>query len=284
MIFQENYFHNEYGLSCVEDYIIYILSKDTFNWPRIFYKSYCDIEEIINHLLFGGQEYSSIRFIERIQSTSTQNGILNLVHRDLKDIESLDTKQFFLLELKNGSTKDLLNINTWRSDHFVMLYKDVYSKYLFVNDRPYITGSFEFKDLLKYAAKEYVLDIQVINKNIGSVINREKVVQLEQKLKSETLLSGDLYLAFEKIRDSVGVYRVVVKRLQAFFCSYGTSNFIEDEIKRIDNIYLRLEYMNIRKSYDLGKVITLISEAINIQNNVKKKALERMDIIYEQCR
>ena len=38
--------------------------------------------------------------------------------------------------------------------------------------------------------------------------------------------------------------------------------------------FLLSEIMNIRKSYDLGKVITLISEAINIQKDVKKKALE----------
>jgi hypothetical protein len=63
MKFQESYFHNEYGLSCVEDYIIYILCKDTFDWPKIFYKSYYDIEEILNYLLFEGQEYSSIKTI-----------------------------------------------------------------------------------------------------------------------------------------------------------------------------------------------------------------------------
>ncbi|MCM1187143.1 MAG: hypothetical protein NC251_10865 [Lachnoclostridium sp.] len=284
MKFKESYFHNEYGLSCIEDYIIYILCKDTFKWARIFYKSYFDIEEIINYLLFWGQEYSSINFIERIQDTLVQKGLLKLVCQNLKNMGDVDSKQFFLMELKSGATKELLDIDTWRSDHFVMVCKDAHDKYSYVNDRPYITGSFEFKDLLKYAAKEYVFDIQVINKDIGAVISNKKVVQLEQKLKSETLLGGDLYLGFEKIRDSVGVYRVVARRLQAFFCSYGTSNFIEDEIKRLDNIYLRLEYMNIRKNFNLGKVKALISEAIYVQKNVKRKALERMDIIYDQCR
>lgn len=284
MKFQESYFHNEYGLSCVEDFIIYILCKDTFDWPKIFYKSYYDIEEILNYLLFEGQEYSSIKFIERIQTTLINDGMLELIQLNLEEIEGIEPEDIFLMELKENATKELLNINAWRSDHYIMCYKNTNGRYAYVNDRPYITGNLEYSELRKYAGREHALIVQVINKNIGSVINRKKVVQLEQKLKSETLLSADLYLAFEKIRDSVGIYRVVVKRLQTFFCSYGTSNFIEDEIKRIDNIYLRLEYMNIRKSYDLGKVITLISEAINIQKNVKKKALERIDIIYEQCR
>jgi hypothetical protein len=284
MKFQETYFHNEYGLSCVEDYIIYVLCKETFDWPKIFYKSYYDIEEILNHLLFEGQEYSSIKFIERIQNTLINDGMLGLIQLNLEEIVGIEPEKFFLMELKESATKELLNINAWRSDHYIMCYKNTNGRYAYVNDRPYITDNLEYSELQKYAGREQALIVQVINKNIGSVVNREKVVQLEQKLKSETLLSGDLYLGFEKIRDSVGIYRVVVKRLQALFCSYGTSNFIEDEIKRIDNIYLRLEYMNIRKSYDLGKVITLISEAINIQKDVKKKALGRMDIIYEQCR
>lgn len=284
MKFQESYFHNEYGLSCVEDYIIYILCKDTINWTKIFYKSYYDIEEIINYLLFEGQEYSSIKFIERIQNTLVQDGMLALVHLNLKDIEGIDPRQYFLMELKEDATKELLDIETWRSDHYVMCYKNTNGKYSYVNDRPYITGNLKYSELRKYAGKEHVLATQVINKDIGTVINKGKIVQLEQKLKSETILSGDLYLGFEKIRDSIGIYRVVVKRLQAFFCSYGLSNFIDDEIKRLDNIYLRLEYMNIRKKHDLGKVMTLICEAIHIQNDVKKKALERMDIIYDQCR
>ena len=284
MKFQETYFHNEYGLSCVEDYIIYVLCKETFDWPKIFYKSYYDIEEILNHLLFEGQEYSSIKFIERIQNTLINDGMLGLIQLNLEEIVGIEPEKFFLMELKESATKELLNINAWRSDHYIMCYKNTNGRYAYVNDRPYITDNLEYSELQKYAGREQALIVQVINKNIGSVVNREKVVQLEQKLKSETLLSGDLYLGFEKIRDSVGIYRVVVKRLQALFCSYGTSNFIEDEIKRIDNIYLRLEYMNIRKSYDLGKVITLISEAINIQKDVKKKALGRIDIIYEQCR
>ena len=284
MKFQESYFHNEYGLSCVEDYIIYILCKDTFDWPPIFYKSYYDIEEILNYLLFEGQEYSSIKFIERIQNTLINEGMLGLIQLNLEEIVDIEPEKFFLMELKESATKELLNINAWRSDHYIMCYKTTNGRYAYVNDRPYITGNLEYSELQKYAGSEHAFIVQVIHKNIGDVINREKVVQLEQKLKSETLLSGDLYLAFEKIRDSIGIYRVVVKRLQAFFCSYGTSNFIEDEIKRIDDIYLRLEYMNIRKSSDLGKVITLISEAINIQKDVKKKALGRIDIIYEQCR
>lgn len=284
MKFQESYFHNEYGLSCVEDYFLYILCKDTFDWPKIFYKSYYDIEEILNYLLFEGQEYSSIKFIERIQNTLINDGMLELIQLNLEEIEGIEPGNILLMELKESATKELLNINAWRSDHYIMCYKNTNGRYVYVNDRPYITGNLEHSELQKYAGREQALIVQVINKNIGSVVNREKVVQLEQKLKSETLLSGDLYLAFEKIRDSVGIYRVVVKRLQAFFCSYGTINFIEDEIKRIDNIYLRLEYMNIRKNYDLARVNDLISEVIDIQKNIKKKALERMDIIYEQCR
>lgn len=284
MKFQESYFHNEYGLSCIEDYIIYILCKDTFDWPKIFYKSYYDIEEILNYLLFEGQEYSSIMFIERIQTTLINDGMLGLMQLNLEEIKGIEPGDIFLMELKENATKELLKINAWRSDHYIMCYKNTNEGYSYVNDRPYITGDLEYSELQKYAGREHALIVRVINKNIGYVINREKVVQLEQKLKSETLLSGDLYLGFEKIRDSIGIYRVVVKRLQAFFFSFGTTNFIEDEIKRIENIYLRLEYMNIRKNYDLGKVITLVSEALGIQNNVKKKALERMDIIYEQCR
>lgn len=284
MNFQEKLFRNEYGLSCVEDYILYILCKDTINWPQVFYSSYYDIEEIINYLLFKGQEYSSIKFIERIQNILVKEEILDLVRLDIEAINGIEPYQFFLLELQESATKELLNISVWRSDHYIMCCKDNNGKYMYVNDRPYIAGNLEYSEIQKYAGKEYAFVVYVINKDIGTVINKDKVVQLERKLKSETILSGDLYLGFEKIRDSVGIYRVVVKRLQALFCSYGTSNFIEDEIKRIDNIYLRLEYMNIRKSYDLGKVITLISEAINIQKDVKKKALGRMDIIYEQCR
>lgn len=63
MKFQESYFHNEYGLSCVEDYIIYILCKDTSDWPKIFYKSYYDIEEILNYLLLKGRSIALLSLL-----------------------------------------------------------------------------------------------------------------------------------------------------------------------------------------------------------------------------
>ena len=123
MKFQESYFHNEYGLSCVEDYIIYILCKDTSDWPKIFYKSYYDIEEILNYLLFEGQEYSSIKFIERIQTTLINDGMLGLIQLNLEEIERIEPGDIFLMELKESATKELLNINTWRRDHYIMCYK-----------------------------------------------------------------------------------------------------------------------------------------------------------------
>lgn len=120
MKFQESYFHNEYGLSCVEDYIIYILCKDTSDWPKIFYKSYYDIEEILNYLLFEGQEYSSIKFIERIQTTLINDGMLGLIQLNLEEIERIEPGDIFLMELKESATKELLNINTWRRDHYII--------------------------------------------------------------------------------------------------------------------------------------------------------------------
>lgn len=284
MNFRESYFHNEFGLSCVEDYIIYILCKDTINWARIFFKSYVDIEEIINYLFLEGQEYSSIKFIERIQNTLIQNGMLNLVPLELKNVENIEKKLVFLMELKDGATRGLLNINTWRNDHFIMVYKDVDDKYSYVNDRPYLTGNLEYKDLLKYAGKEYVLDIRLINNDIAAVVNEESLFQIEQKLNSQSILAHNIWFECEKIRDCIGIYRVVVKRLQAFFGSYGISEFMRDEIEMIEHIYLRLEYMNLRRNYDIEKINTLIDEIICIQKKIKRKALERMEIIYEQCR
>ena len=143
MKFQETYFHNEYGLSCVEDYIIYVLCKETFDWPKIFYKSYYDIGEILNHLLFEGQEYSSIKFIERIQNTLINDGMLGLIQLNLEEIVGIEPEKFFLMELKESATKELLNINAWRSDHYIMCYKNTNGRYAYVNDRPYITDNLE---------------------------------------------------------------------------------------------------------------------------------------------
>ncbi|WP_418624653.1 hypothetical protein [Waltera sp.] len=243
MNFRESYFHNEFGLSCVEDYIIYILCKDTINWARIFFKSYVDIEEIINYLFLEGQEYSSIKFIERIQNTLIQNGMLNLVPLELKNVENIEKKLVFLMELKDGATRGLLNINTWRNDHFIMVYKDVDDKYSYVNDRPYLTGNLEYKDLLKYAGKEYVLDIRLINNDIAAVVNEESLFQLEQKLNSQSILAHNIWFECEKIRDCIGIYRVVVKRLQAFFGSYN--NIYRN--KRFAKIYLN----RIKKDFHL---------------------------------
>ena len=149
-----------------------------------------------------------------------------------------------------------------------------------------VAKNFVLKTLKKLDYRGYdSAGVSFFENNALKVVKVDRrVEQLEQKLKSQSILNHNVCFESEKIRDCIGIYRVVVKRLQALFGSYGISEFMRDEIEIIERIYLRLEYMNLRRNYDIEKINVLLDEAICIQKKIKRKALERMEIIYEQCR
>jgi hypothetical protein len=282
-MFIEEKMCNEYGLSCIEDYVLYLLNCYVKNWRKIFFKSYIDFEEILNQIFLQNKEYSTIDFIERIQKTLNKEKILLYEEKPCECLEKIDVGDFFLLQIKPQATKELFHTVTWREDHYILVRRIGIDHFEYMNDRPFYNGTYSYKELMSIA-EQNMIKIGIINDNLNTVIHDENIDFLKRQLNKKNLnMKNRIYFDAEKLRDCVGIYKVVVRRLDAFFSEFCDSNLFVKEINVLDNIYLRLEYINIREIESRDVLEKIVNDVVEVESNVKKIALERMDKIYEKC-
>lgn len=77
--FNIKYLKNKYGLSCIEDYVLYLLVQKNRSWQQIFYKSFLEFSEILE-LMNSGQTYSCFKGIARLQEVGQSLGMLKLAY------------------------------------------------------------------------------------------------------------------------------------------------------------------------------------------------------------
>ena len=73
--FDVKYLKNEYGLSCIENYILYLLAQTNGIWQQIFVESYIRFSEIFE-CLNCGQTYSYFKGIPRLQETGDRKSVV----------------------------------------------------------------------------------------------------------------------------------------------------------------------------------------------------------------
>lgn len=75
--FSINRLLNEYALSCIENYLLYLISEQRTDWSLIFWESYLPFRQIMK-LIEMGQDYSHFNGVRRLQSIAEQQGICKL--------------------------------------------------------------------------------------------------------------------------------------------------------------------------------------------------------------
>ena len=80
-----------------------------------------------------------------------------------------------------------------------------------------------------------------------------------------------------QLRDSIGVLRIIARRMKAFWSRMFFVESIDNYIDFLDKHYLRLEYMRLRGKYDNEELKNKIKEISEMDQNNRKNILERID-------
>lgn len=256
--FNINYLKNEYGLSCIEDYILYLLAQRTNNWQQIFFESYlpfCDVMECISK----DQGYSYFTGVQRLQRTGEMLGLLKLSYytNDNFPREFVEDK-IFAMQVSENFVNDKFNTTLWRRDHYMLFQYKGNNTFEYINDIPKNVGCITTKEMSEIYERKIIV-IEVNN------VVQSNYQQLIQQLATKVILSrserryAEEDISFERLRDAIGINKVLVKRIESFIglldIPFSASNYYE----MLCNYYIKAEYMRVRNA-DRIAVPIIISE------------------------
>lgn len=275
MFFIKDNMCSEYGVSCFENYVLYLLNTNVLNWKQVFYKSYCNYNFILYQLADRKQSYSSIDFLERIQITAENLNLIKTKSITNKEIEKLEPESIFMVQITPQAVKTLFETTLWRNDHFILLYKKNREEYEYINDHPLYTGILSAKDLMNSSMNKG-FEINIINNTTNTVD-----INLIYKLKEHITTDSNVKIIsdisnLDLIRDSIGIYRVVIRRMEAFLSYFDGKELFSNLYQELDILYAKTEYLRIRKNNNLDALVKILERVREIDFVFMQEINERI--------
>lgn len=251
MYFTKDSMCSEYGLSCFENYVLYLLNTNTEHWEKVYYKSYCSYDTILYQLAVRGQSYSSIDFLERLQTTAEQLGLIETRAIDAQEFDYMRPGSLLIVQITPEAVKDLFDATLWRDDHLILVYKKNVREYEYLNDHPLRTGVLSSEELADVSGNTgFAVKITVHPGSVGE--EKELLRKLRERISSEAAdIREQDTVELSVLRDSIGIFRVVVRRMGIFLaCCCGQEPFGE-LCQELDLLYSKTEYLRIRNNGDV---------------------------------
>lgn len=278
--FSSNKLINEYGLSCIENYLLLCLSQKVRGWELLFCRSYLCFDRVLE-CIYNGQEYSSFGGIERLHKVAEEYGIIR-IDRKICDFSYLEEVKVPLIAIRVNSEYMLSKYKKilWRDDHYIFIKKENEKFYLFVNDNPKDSGLIskeEVKEIFAGRIISYnilcknILDLEqkYINETYKNVMkSNQNIWYTEEKLKKFDLM---------RIRDAIGITKVIVKRMERLVSQWGDVRELSSYYEYLCESYVKIEYYRIRKKNvgDIQNIVVNIRDKDDICRNVIIEILQK---------
>ncbi|GFI46780.1 hypothetical protein IMSAGC019_02100 [Lachnospiraceae bacterium] len=270
MEFDKELLNGLHGLSCIENFVLYILKKEGFSHQCLYYQSYLPFSEIAKELIYKKTSYAYFYRVKRIQNVAAESGIIQMQTRSELDLDFICNHDYVCVMVKPEYMKDKYNVGLWREDHYILLADAGGFQFYYLNDTPRDAGIISF-DLLRqiYGGKTIAIDIkQKIRGEMKQIYLRRLVQSMEIDRVAEKCNISNLITA----RDILGICRILRKRLYEFSSMYIDADYLVPYLNMLDKQYMAIEYLRLRKKDDYDK-------AGNILLNVAIEDIKNMACI-----
>lgn len=287
MNFDKNQLTLGYGLSCIENYIVYLLKDCDPDWEYIFYKSYLSFAEIFDEFYSGQKQYSYFDRIPRIQQVGRELEKIDIrMIRNVPVEDLLEQWSVAAIRVTPEYIAEKYQIKLWRDDHFILLKQQEDGLYQYINDNPRDEGVFSPADIKRiYAGETIAFDLQ------GNELAQSRKLEIFRHFHESVVnsssgngreFSGEIDI--QMLRDILGVLRVIVKRTEALCGKFFDSGFLEDYYNYLDEKFTKLEYMRLRGRYSIEKLHEIINSIYIKEELIKKQLIERLEVVNENYR
>lgn len=262
-------FDNILGLSCIENYVLYIFATQNCDYRFLYAQSVIPFHDIAIAICNEAIPYAYFNKILRIQDVACKEGLISLTY-----VENLDSGvsqyDYCCIKVTPDFVKERYKRDLWRNDHYILLCNQSQSTWTCLNDNP--------RDVFKINNKE------LYNAYGEQAVGVNMLANLEDKLKNKLLNEFKYIIAkqhriyefsfnnIENARDVLGVLRITRKRIYEYCSIYFNADFIMGYLIEIDKSYAALEYMRLRKKIDFEKIRQMLKQ-------IQIKDLEMMDLL-----
>ena len=250
------------GLSCLENYLLYIMAHLKFDCRILYAYSYITMSEIARAFFDEKITYAHFDKISRLQGITCDFGIIKLTSID--SIKEIDTCNGYCCIRVNSRFFEKHYVReSWRGDHYILLCNKLNDGYLILNDIPRAVIEMNSEQLLAVFDGN-IFCFEFLMESIPNAIKAKLFTEFQSLLPRLNSAYEFKCNNIETARDFLGILRVTRRRIQEYCSIYFDSDFMSENITKIDKSYAMFEYMRLRNRFDYNKVNQSLSE---IQEN-----------------
>jgi len=263
-------FDNLLGLSCIENYLLYVLKTRNINFWYLYAKSYLSLGEIYTAFFNEGIKYAFFYKIDRLQDVASKAGLISL-ETSVDLIEGIAGHEYCCIEVKPEYVQEQYGKNLWRNDHYVLLCEQHKDGYIYINDNPRDIKKIGYNEILSVYAGQS-LCFNIINESINDETKHILLKTLKASLFCEQSYKSISFDSLNVARDVLGILRITRRRISEFCSGYFITDFMDEYLSDLDKLYSNIEYMRLRRTADFNK--------LNLQfAQIQKSDLDVNDIL-----
>ena len=246
-----DYLRKESALSCIENYLLYLISQKNYTWEYIYYKSFALLSDIITGFS-GDQDYSNYKGIERLHNVAADLGMVKIFRLPSStNLKELNDK-WYAIQVSTDYMVQKYNFKPWRDDHHILMHNLSKSGEVeYLNDVPSDAGVISIDEAQKLSVGEIVIlsvEDEIPSKDKCFFIEGTKDILKSFDLEKNVVndLKGSITL--DALRDAVSVAKVLVNRHSELIKTYGLTIEGNDYYEYLSFVQSKLEYYRLRKS------------------------------------
>lgn len=267
----------EYALSCIENYLLYLISDQEYPWQTIYCESFMPLGHILVEM-YEGDDYSHFKGVKRLQEVSMEHGFSELEFVDgIVDLSEMNDA-YYAVQVTNDYMREKYNFEPWRNDHHILMHNlSNQSVVEYLNDVPIDSGQMSFEEVSKICDQSAI----IFHVKDCAGIDIKKAVDIAKKCVSafemdKLKLHFDNF-TYEIARDAVSVCKVLVKRQHDFMKLFDQKFDGRDYYNYLTSVQTKLEYMRLKKC-DVSEGIAIIKNVLICDKEYYEKVRDALGV------
>ncbi len=265
-----------YGLSCVENQLLFFLRERGWDIARLYANAAIPLQELFTLFVRRGERYERFERIPRIQTLLKEEGLLSLTRhtadsrRAADEARAAGPDRAVLVMVTPDFARRALHARGLRDDHYVRLTAEGDGCRL-RNDLPETEVLLSPQELDAAYGGNYLL----------AAVQRENTPQDDRRRWENRLFPAEALEPFSvgpedfdsavlsdvpelarRLRDLAGIYKLTRYQMQAYYAPAADTAFMRELLERAEKRYAQWGYYHLKKETDPAPLIALF-EALN---------------------
>lgn len=268
-------FNKVVGLSCIENYLLYVLVAENYPYQYIYYKSYISLADIIISFI-DGEQYETFHTVNRLNSVAAFEGLINIRRFNDADFKHFNSYDFNCIEIKPEYVTKKYGQSSCRDDHYILLSSGNDSEqYFYINDVPRDIGNISKEKLNAVCARNiFCFDIR---ETPDDKQKKRFLIYLYKSIQSRNENNIGYINNIIMARDIFGIYKIICGRIMDFCSQYIQMDFYKAHLENIEKRFIMLEYMRLLNENDLNRINSLMEYMVKEDNRYTKILKEKLE-------